>query len=172
MTTWNRTLEREIRDTEHDLRVRELRYEQLQRMYARGPLGHRPAPLPRKALTVALRSPGFHPCAICARDFWTVGDDELAADGVVVCWICGDEHDPELTATVLADAANTNESWLASAQPDYFEHWVKLLAELGAVQRSIDLRAAVRRYQEQVRDIKALGLADRDSWLRDRDGFS
>lgn len=168
MTAWNRTWEREIRDAEHHLRERERRYDQLSRMHDRGPLGRRPEPVPRQPLTIKLVSPGARPCAICGRDFWTVGDDELTADGGLVCWICGDEHDPELTATVLAGAANANEMWLAGWQPEYFERWVQLLAELGAVQRSIDLGESVRRLQEQVREMKAIGLADRDIWLADR----
>jgi hypothetical protein len=123
------------------------------------------------ALSIEFASRGFHVCVLCDRDFWTIGDRELVLNGDparVVCWICGDEHDPALTAQVLADAAAAVEGRVAVGVPKYTEHWVGLLRELGAVQRALDLEDALRRQQEQVRRLKAAGLSDPDSWVRTR----
>jgi hypothetical protein len=165
---WNRTLEREIRDDViGGLSVPLRRFAQLQRMRARGPLGRRAAPAARQALSIDVVNSGEHVCAICDRDLWTIPGEDLVIEGThtPVCWICGDEHDAELTAELLAKAVDAAERWISAALPDYIEHWLALLDGLGMAEAVANLEHDCALYQQQVRDAKAAGLGHTETWL-------
>ena len=163
------TDERELRD-EVGLVAGRLhdRFEQLWRMHGRGPLGARP--VPSNGQLPLARSPvraGWHVCAVCSRDHRALWDDELVLDetGRAVCWICGDEHDPRLTAEVLATAVDNIEQGVSQRVPGYFEHWSSLLRAFGLRQHANDLDCALARHKEQVRRLKEARLGDPDVWL-------
>lgn len=167
---WDPTSEREVRDDiNHNLRVREQLFDQLWRIHERGSLGRRPAPTSPRALKVGMVAPGFHVCAICDRDHWSIGGLAgivLADTGASVCWVCGDEHNAALTAEVLAAAVDESEQWIASRFPDYFTRWADLLRRrFGMEQAALDLDKKVARYQEQVRRAKSAGLGLPGTWL-------
>lgn len=166
---WNRTAERELRDdVQGNLRTRERLFEQLWRMYERGPLGRRQAPAVRRELAIGYVGQGETVCALCDRDHWSILGNGLVLandERATVCWVCGDEHNPALTAEVLASAVDTSETWIASRFPDYFSDWIHLLREHGMEQSALDLEAQVARYQEQVRRVKGAALGDAETWL-------
>jgi hypothetical protein len=83
----------------------------------------------------------------------------------VVCWICGDEHDPELTASVLAAAVDTIEQAISSRAPAYFVHWASLLRLFGMHQRAEDVEADLDAHRKHVRSLKEAGLGHPDAWL-------
>jgi hypothetical protein len=166
----SRTSEREIRDYEYSIRGQRRRFEQLLRMRQRGPLGRRPQPAAPCSLESETVGGGDVICALCGRDFWSpigrqlvvaLSDPEKPA---VVCWICGDEHAPELTAKVLADAVLSVEQRVGGTA-DYRDHWVSLLREMGLQQRAIDLEEAIDEAKTTVREMKAAALGLPEAWL-------
>lgn len=166
---WDRASERELRDLNYTLRERERLFEQVWRMRRRGQLGKRfPHPGKPRKLSIDVVNRGTHVCAICERDHWAIGAEALVVDGThdVVCWVCGDEHDAELTARALAKAVEDSEQWIAARFPDYFTDWSDDLRRRGMEQGALDLENAVSRYQEQVRRAKAAGLGHREVWLQ------
>lgn len=168
---WNRTLERELRDKiNRGLHSARQRFDQLERMRRRGPLGQRQKPPAPRELAVDLVAGGFSVCAICDRDTWTLGGEDLVIAGThdPVCWLCGDEHDSTMTASVLADAVHDAEQWIAGALHGYLEHWIDLLQRLGMPEASATLRSDCERHQRQVREAKAAGLGNAETWLSDR----
>lgn len=164
---WTRTTEREIRDYEHEIRAGVRDLEQLMRMWRRGPLGQRPAPAHLAALELTDYSRGEFVCTVCDRDAWSPGAALTIAGQPdrMVCWICGDEHDAELTAELLAAMASADHLARAASFLGYFDAMTRLLRYLGAEQRALDLEADRDRFQQLVRDIKAAGLGDQAVWL-------
>jgi hypothetical protein len=165
---WNRSLERELRDDViSGLRIPSRRFDQIQRMRARGALGQRAIPPNLRKLGIGVVNFGVHVCAICDRDHWTISGEDLVLEGsgAPVCWVCGDEHDAALTAELVAQAVEGAEQWIASALPDYIEHWLALLNGLGMAEAVANLEEDCRRYQQQVREAKAAGLRHPETWL-------
>jgi hypothetical protein len=166
----SRTSEREIRDYEYSIRGQRRRFEQLVRMRRRGPLGRRPQPAALRSLEAAFVKGGDVICALCDRDFWSpIGRELVLApsnpqEPAVVCWICGDEHAPTLTAKVLADAVLSVEQQVGGTA-DYRDHWVSLLRHMGLQQRAIDLEEALDRAKTTVRELKAAALGSPETWF-------
>jgi hypothetical protein len=170
---WSRSAEREFRDLEHSIRIQARRFSQIRRMWERGPLGLREAPVDLRKLELAFCNGGDVACAICSRDFWSPPGRELALVPVdernprVVCWICGDQHAPELTAELLAKATQDAERWVGGTT-SYLEFWPTQLRRTGMMQGAIDLEESLDDAKQAVREMKADALGDSESWLRTR----
>jgi hypothetical protein len=174
--TVSRTSEREIRDYEHAIRTQRRRFDQLLRMRERGPLRQRPQPAAPQSLEPALVNGGDVTCALCARDFWSPpGSRELAlapadpSDPEVVCWICGDEHAPDLTAMILAEAVLDVEHRVGGTA-NYRDHWVALLRRMGMEQRAIDLEEDLDDAKATIREMKAAALSTAETWFEPPNG--
>lgn len=142
-------------------------------MWERGPLGRRGTPSEVRELGLALCNGGEAVRAICGRDFWSPVGRELALapiderDPQVVCWVCGDEHAPALTADLLAAATQNAERWLGGTT-SYLEHWPAHVRRCGMEQRAIDFEEALTEAKETVREMKAAALGDAETWLPPR----
>lgn len=169
-TPMSRSSEREIRDYEYLIRTQRRRFEQLLRMRQRGPLGRRPQPAAPRAVESGPVNGGEMICSLCQRDFWSPPGLELVLEGsdpdepAVVCWICGDEHAPAITADLLAAAVLSVERW-AGGTASYGEHWASLLRDMGMQQRAIDLVEALDEAKATVREMKAAALGTPETWL-------
>jgi hypothetical protein len=167
----NRSSEREIRDYEHSIARQRRRFEQILRMRGRGPLGHRPQPMAPCSIELGLVNGGDAICAICGRDFWSPPGSGLVlaasvpSEAAVVCWICGDEHAPEVTASTLAEAVLSVEKETGRSA-DYRDHWASLLRGMGLQQRAIDLEEALDEAKATIRQMKAAALGSPETWLQ------
>ena len=167
----SRTSEREIRDYESSIRQQRRRFEQIRRMRQRGALGRRPRPAKPRTLELMLIEGGDVICALCDRDSWAPPGHELvlapadSPEPAVVCWICADEHAPELTAEALARAVLSVEQQVAGTA-DYRDHWVSLLRRMGLQQHAIDLEGALDNAKSTVREMKAAALGIAETWFK------
>lgn len=166
----NRSSEREIRDYEYSIDRQRRRFEQLLRMRQRGPLGRRPKPATPRSVEPGLVNGGEVICVLCGRDFWSPPGSGLVIAGsdpqepTALCWICGDEHAPEITANIIADAVLSVERQFGGTA-DYRDHWVSLLRDMGMQQRAVDLEEAVDEAKTTVREMKAAALGIPETWF-------
>jgi hypothetical protein len=105
---WSNSFERRVALYEEFATTVILRLEQLERERERG-LSGLVAPLPPVECDEQVTT-GTVICAVCRRDHHTEpGPELMTPDGGVVCWPCGRAGSPQLTALVLAAAADQAE---------------------------------------------------------------
>jgi hypothetical protein len=161
---WSRRFERRVALYEECAASVAARLEQLARERERG-LAPLPGPLPAADVGEQMET-GAVVCVVCRRDHITeAGPDLITQDGGTVCWPCGRAGLPDLTARVLAEAADHAER----AALDICESTTAFLLESirvrGNPERAEALRNTITHIQALLRESRQHRQTDLSSWL-------
>jgi hypothetical protein len=161
---WSRRFERRVALYEECATSVAARMERLARERERG-LAPLLGPLPEADIGEQMET-GAVTCVVCRRDHLTeAGPELMTQNGATVCWPCGRAGLPNLTALVLAEAADHAER----AALDICESTTAFLLESirvrGNPERAESLRTTIIQIQALLRDSRQHRQTDPSSWL-------